>query len=452
MKLVTSALIKALDYADSPRSVKVISGMLEKQTGMSIDGLENWHVRNGFYRLGAMQGGTSYAGKTITLENALDVSAFYAGVKMISEDMGTMPFHVYTRSKDRKKTERAYDSVYYQTLHDLVNPEVAAGEFVEALTAHSILCGGGFAEIQRFPSGVYLWPWLSGSTRADRDGSGKLVYIHCGLDGKEKTYARSDVFHLRGFTLDCLNGDSILHRARHILGLSLAVNEFTGRYFTHGTALDVVLERPVGSPVLNETGVQNLKKLWKEWHQGSANSHEIGVLQEGTQAKIMTPNAEQSQLMAVRTFQVLEACRALRMQPHKLAEMSHATFSNIDAENVQYLNLTLSPHRRRWREAFYRTLLTFDEQRAGQLYAEQDIAGFLSGNFEAQSEGFRKMLEKGVYSINDVRRMLNMNPIDGGDCNFVQLNLGTVQEIAAGLNLPNAIVPVKPKEPAQPVQ
>lgn len=443
--------MKMLDRAESPRAVKVISGWLEKSTGLSISDVANWYTANGYFRLGAMYGTSSYAGKTVTLDTALESAALYAGVKMIAEDMGTMPFHTYRRSKDHKSTERDYDSPYYTVLHDLVNPEVGAGEFVEALTAHAILTGNGFAQIQRFDSGVYLWPWYPGDTWTDRSNNGTLFYIHRELGGNEKTYPRTDVFHLRGFTLDCTNGDQILRRARHALGLTLAIDEFAGRYFSHGSALDVILERPAGISPLTPEGLLAVKKLWKEWHQGSRHSHEVAVLQEGMQAKIITPNAKDSQLMEVRTFQILEVCRLLRLPPHKLAEMTHATFTNIGEQNIEYFNQTLNPWVGRWRGAVYRCLLTLDERAAG-AYAEHDRRGFLAGDFEKQAEGFRKLLEKGVYCINDVLRLLNMNPIEGGDVHFIQLNLGTVAEIAAGLNLPNAIVPVKPKEPPQATQ
>ena len=49
-------------------------------------------------------------------------------------------------------------------------------------------------------------------------------------------------------------------------------------------------------------------------------------------------------------------------------------------------------------------------------------------HFEKQSEGWSMLLEKGVYSVNDVRRFLNLNPVPGGDAHHVQLNLRALTE------------------------
>lgn len=438
--MLVDALVSWMGRARSPVVIRGLDWALEKLTGFSAKAAigSDWYARNGYYRLASI-GDRSHAGITVTPERALEATAVYAGIKLIAEDMGALPFHVYRRTRDRSVVERAYDHPLYTVLHDLANPETSAGEFVEALTAHALLTGNGYAWIERYgqdKSRIFLWPWQPDDVRIERTRNGELFYLH--REGaREKAYPRTEVFHLRGFTLDGVTGDNILRRARHAIGLTLAAEQYAGSYFANASMVHLVLTRPAGAPPLGPEALQLLKDAWRRWHAGLANAWEPAVLQEGTTVQLLTPKHSETQLLEQRQFQVLEVCRLLRLPPYKLADLQRAIQSNIEQQSIEYIQMTISPWVARWRRAVHRCLLTTDEQLAQRIYAEHDVNALQRGDFETQAEGFRKLLASGVYSINEVRRWYNLNPIAGGDEHFIQLNLGTVADIASGLNLAN---------------
>lgn len=454
---ITRALLGMMEKAENPRAIKMLSRSLEIATGLSQKEIvasfsttsynRDWYAENGYRGLSAFGGAGSFSGQNISVDTALESAAFLAGVRIISEDEGTLPFVMYERSADGLSVEKATGHPLYPVLHDLWNPEVSAGEGVESLTAHALMTGNGYAGIVRVGGNVRgLYPWQPDQVRVKWD-NGTIGYEHQER-GAWKPYARTDVLHLKGFTLNGAVGDSLLQRARHVIGLTLATQEYPARWFAQGSMLDVVLERPREAPKLGADGVKLLKEGWVNWHRGMSKLGDPAVLQEGTTAKLLTPKMADTQMVEQRKFQVLEVCRLLRLTPHKLAEMERSAYASIEAENIAYIQLTLSPWVRRWKQAVHRCLLTPEEQVAGRLYAEQNVEALQRGDFSAQAEAWRKLLEKGVLSINQVRRFLNLNPIPGGDEHFIQLNMGTVAEIAAGLNLPSAITPVKPAVPA----
>jgi len=363
------------------------------------------------------------------------LAAFYAGVKIIAEDLGSMPLNLHERSADGKEVNLASSHNLFPILHDLANPEISAGELVETLTAHALLAGNGYAKIERARGTgrvVFLWPLMTDEVRTERDKNKNLIYIHREGNSQDKPYSREQIFHLKGFTLDGYSGDAILQRARHVLGLGQAQQEYAGRFFAQDATPGLVIKRPAEATVLGPEAVAGLKKLWKEWHQGTSSSHEPAILQEGTTVESLTPDHDKMQLIEQRTFQILEVCRLLRMPPHKLAELTHATFSNIQELGIQYVTDTISPWARRWKDAIHRCLLTREEQVAGRLYAEHNLEALQRGDFKAQSEGYARLLEKGVWSINEVRRLLNQNPVPGGDKHYVQLNMQSIADAATG--------------------
>ena len=437
--MLTTALVKALGKAQSPRSVRAVSWMLEKATGYSSEYVSNWYTQNGYYRLGSHYGGSSFSGIDVTYERALEVGTVLAAIKVIAEDIASLPFFVYRKNRRTDRIEKAYDHPLYRTLHGIANPDVSSGEFVEALTAHAVLMGNGYARIQREADRIYLWPWMPHETRRKINDRGIPYYEHL-ENAVWKAYPFDEVFHLRGFTLTGSEGDSLLQRARHAIGLTAAAEEYAARFFSSSSMTHLILERPADKSALGPEQVQLIKDAWKKWHSGLKNAWEPAILQEGMKASLLQPKHADTQLIEQRTFQVIEICRLLRIPPHRLAELSRATFSNIEQQSIDYAVYTLGPWRRRWKETVDRCLLTSEDraEKDIEIYAEHQVEALLRGDFKTQSDGWAKLLEKGVYSINDVLKFLNMNPIEGGDAHFIQLNMQTVVDAATGANLPNA--------------
>jgi len=440
--IVTDRLVKALERADNPRAIRALSWALEQTTGVKTTQIvatfslneQKWER---IYGAAGYGGNSSSSGINVTVDVAFEVSAVLACVKLIAEDMGSLGFFLYRRSKDGKTTEEATEHPLYPILSGLASPETSSGEFIEALTAHALLMGNGYALIERnarTSEPMWLYPLMPQNVRQDRDSNKRLVYIVRVDNGPEKTYSLNEVFHLRGFTFDGLKGEDILKRVKQVIGLASAGQQYAGSFFSHDASPGIILSRPqtAGKP-LGVESVKAIKEAWVLWHQGLKRAHEPAVLQDGITATRLDPDHQKLQLIEQRTFQVVEVCRVFRVPPHKIAELTRSTNNNIEYQGIEYVTNTLFPWRRRWRDAVYRCLFTREEQIEGRLYADHNVEELLRGDFKSQTEGFRAMLEKGVYKINEVRRWLNLNPVVGGDENRVQLNTVAISEAAQQL-------------------
>lgn len=386
-----------------------------------------WLQRNG-YRLLAREYGS------FSEQRALASTAIYGGTKIIAEDVGSLPLKIYER-KDKSSFE-ALDHPLYELLHDQPNPETTAMEFREALTANAILCGDGYARIIRDGKRpTALWQLMPYNVRTDRNALGATFY-RVSENGTEKQYPAEDIMHLRGFSRDGKHGESILEIARSTIGLTLDQNEYAAKFFKNDHTPGIALET---ADKLGPEGVANAKAAWKK----VVESHDVAVLQEGMKVNVIGQTNVESQLIEQRTFQILEVCRILRLPPHKLMELSRATFSNIEQQNIQYYTETLRPWLVRWEQTIRRCLIPAEER--GKIFAEHSIEGLLRGDFKAQSEGFARLLEKGVLSINQVREYLNLNPVEGGDEHFIQLNMQTIAQAAEEEEAEPQPVPVATK-------
>lgn len=444
--MITSTLIRALEKAQSPRSVRMITRALEFTTGWKTEALvkgisinvsapqlsssdsPQWYLENG-YSLGAILGGhTSYSGKAITPDAVFESAACYGIVKILGEDLGRLPFKYYERTESG--VQEAFGQSLYGVLHDLPNPDMNAQAFVESLTARAALGMDGYASIDRDSNGnvLYLWP-LNGTVTRDTNRLGRPFFVHKEGNAAEKTFASDRIFNLPGFSIDGRKGDEILKRARHILGLTLATQEYPARFFANDASPGIIIKRPAGLETMTDEDIAKMKEAWSRWHRGLNRAHEPAILQDGVDAMRLDPDHQKLQLIEQRKFQVVECCRLWRMSPHMLADLDRATFSNIEQLYNQHLTLTLAPWLKRWKQTVYRCLLRPGKERE-RFYAEHSVEDFQRGLFKDQAQGFSMLLEKGVYTINEVRRWYNLNPVEGGDVPHIQLNMQRVIDAA----------------------
>ena len=457
--MLTHGLIKALEYADSPRSVRAAVWALEHATGFkTIDLIERKEydpARDGFYRLAALYGtsSSSYSGKNITFDAALESAVVYACVKIISEDIARLPFFLYERTK-AGMLEKAYGSRLFRLLHDAPNPEMSSGSFREALTARALMGMDGFARIERTAAGapLALWPLISEVVTPVRTADRIRRYVVKDGNAQEKTFEQESIFHLKGFTLNGDTGDQVLNRARHTFGLTLSADEYAGRFFKNDASPGLIIERPATPGVTGMTpdAIKLFKKAWSEWHRGAARAHEPAILQDGMKASRMDPDHQKLQLIESRKHQIAEVCRLFRMQLHKVAELDRATNNNIEHQGIEYTGHTLGPWRSRWEEAVHLRLLTEEQKYHAdgrpRMYAEFSIEAMQQGDFASQIAGFTSLINIGVFNIDEVRAWFNKNPVAGGDVHRAQMQMTDISKPMASEDSAKAAIAGETKQ------
>jgi len=333
------SLMSVLARSDSRTIIRAAIWGLERTTGIRTEDLlrkqtdvygfstvegspQDWYTRNGFQNIADALG---YG--TASIDSALGVGPIMACAKILGEDMGALPFFLFKRAPDRKSSAIAYDHPLYSILHDAPNEEIGASTFVESMTAQAALVGEAFALITRFDTRVTgLFPLPIGSVRREKNQAGMLIYSVRDEEGKETKHPRQDIFDLIGFSINGKTGDSLLRRAAEVIGLTRATQAYPARFFTNDATPGIVLTRPAGLPRWSESDLAQAKQAWMNWHQGYARAHMPAILQDGMTAARIDPDHGKLQLVEQRQFQVIEIARLFRMPPHKLADLSRATF------------------------------------------------------------------------------------------------------------------------------
>ena len=380
-------------------------------------------------------GGTA-AGKVVNERSAMQMTAVYACVRILSESVASLPLHVY-RYNDSGGKEKAIQHPLYGILHDEPNPEMSAFSFRETLMTHLLLFGNGFVQIIRNGRGevVALYPLMPDRMSVDRDSRGRLFYEYSRSESDVSTLGKgstivlspSDVLHIPGLGFDGLVGYSPIAMAKQSIGMGLACDEYGAAFFQNGAQPGGVLEHPgvVKDP-------KRVRESWNTIYQGSANAHRVAVLEEGMAYKPISISPEQAQFLETRKFQIDEIARIFRVPPHMVGDLDKSSFSNIEQQSLEFVKYTLSPWITRWEQSIHRALLLPSEKQ--RYFVRFNVEGLLRGDYKSRMDGYAVARQNGWMSANDIRELENLDRIpaeDGGDLFLINGNMTKLSDAGA---------------------
>lgn len=359
------------------------------------------------------------SGVRVTTEGALKYAAVFACVRVLSATLAQLPLHVYERRDDDGRT-RASGFRLYDLLHRQPNPIMTSFNFRITLQSHLALWGNAYAEIEYSRGGdvLALWPLRPDRMEKVESTGDSLLYHYRLPNGGTAVLPAENVLHLRFMSPDGVTGYSPITLHRQAVGLGLAAEEFGARFFGNDARPGSVLRHPGR---LGEEGMKNLRKSWNAAHQGLSKSHRIAILEEGMELQEIGVPPQDAQYIELRKFQRTDIAGIYGVPPHMIADLERSTFSNIEHQGIEFVVHTMGPWLACWEQGLDNRLMTAAERR--RYYTEFLVEGLLRGDSAARAQFYTSMFQIGAFSQNDIRRLENVNPIEGGDTYFVPLNM-----------------------------
>ena len=375
--------------------------------------------------------GGSTSGKKVTERSAMQMTAVYACVRILSESIASLPVHLYQYESEGSKA-RAVKHPLYRILHDEPNPEMTSFVFRETLMTHLLLWGNAYAQIIRNGKGeiIGLYPLMPNRMTVDRDDSGRICYRYLMQDSDTGagrsgfvTLRPSEVLHVPGLGFDGLVGYSPIAMAKNAIGLSIATEEYGARFFANGATPGGILEFP-GT-------VKNPESIRESWNKGFSgnNAHKVAILEEGMKYTPISISPEQAQFLETRKFQIDEIARIFRVPPHMVGDLEKSSFSNIEQQSLEFVKYTLEPWIIRWEQALNRALLT--EKEKPDYFVKFNVDGLLRGDYQSRMNGYATARQNGWMSANDIRELECLDRIPpelGGDLYLINGNMTRLED------------------------
>lgn len=377
----------------------------------------------------------SSSGKAVTERSAMQMTAVYSCVRILSEAVAGLPLHFYRYADDGGK-EKAIDHPLYSLLHDEPNPEMTSFIFRETLMTHLLLWGNAYAQIIRNGKNevIALYPLMPNKMDVSRDKSGQLYYTYVTQPEEAHTMKGnivylnpSEVLHIPGLGFDGLVGYSPISMAKNAIGMAVACEEYGAKFFANGAAPGGVLEHPgtIKDP-------QRVRESWQSTFGGSGNSNKVAVLEEGMKYTPIGISPEQAQFLETRKFQINEIARIFRVPPHMVGDLEKSSFSNIEQQSLEFVKYTLDPWIVRWEQSIRRALLSSEEKQ--KYFVKFNLEGLLRGDYQSRMNGYAIGRQNGWMSANDIRELENQDRIpaeEGGDLYLVNGNMMPLKDAGA---------------------
>jgi HK97 family phage portal protein len=376
--------VSLLRRAFEQRAVTSFGPMSASASGLTVpSNSEQWGVTSGV---------------PVNDTSALQLSAFYACVRLLADSIASLPWDSYRRQGSLRLEVDPQPSL-------LLRPDASMTVFDwKHVMVVSLAMRGNFyglvTERDRLEYPTSIMPLHPDQVRVDRDPDTGRRRVWVG----GQVTPLENLFHIKAFSLPGADeGLSPVAMARQSLGLGLAAEQFGARWFADGAAPSSVLETDAN---LDDAQVRRTQQQWISSHGGRRRP---AVLSGGIRWKPITISPEESQFLETRKMQVSEVARIFGVPPHMIGDVEKSTSwgTGIEQQGIGFVTYTLRPWLTRIEAA-----LT-DVVPRGQ-FVRFNVDGLLRGDIKTRYEAYRVAIEGGWRNPDEVRALEDLPPIPGG--------------------------------------
>lgn len=357
---------------------------------------------------------------------SMRLSAVYAATNMISNSCALIPMKVLCTKGGRRKEVENHSLNMILNLSP--NSKHNHFNFFKLLIESVILKGNGYAYIERDVNlnvkALHLInPDFVNPVITD-DGIKYLV------NGMDKAIDAINMIHLYQHLDDTFRGISTIKYADMALSGAYNAEKHSDNFFKSGAGLMGVLKS--SAPMTNE----QKKQVAESWSASIKNTlgGGVAILPQGLDFQSISVSPEDSQLLDVRKYNVIEIARFFNISPVKLFDYSNVSYSTLEQTSMSYLQDTILPFTQLMEDEFNRKL--FKPSEVGKYSIDFDYSVLVQTDKTSEAEYYNKLLTNGILSVNDVRAKLGYEPIpaeEGGDAHFIQISYGTVKNVVDGV-------------------
>jgi len=284
----------------------------------------------------------SGSGMHVTPDTALALTAVYACVRVRAESFALLPFRLY-RTRPGGARQRVADHWLVRLFCRQPNRWQTPFQWREMLQSHLDLRGNAFNEIVEDGRGgiAELRPLHPDRMTAELLGETDWRYRYQQRDGSFRILRRDQVWHLRGLGGNGIVGYNPIELAREALGEALQYQSYAARFFANNATPPAWIKYPgtIGDKAKREQLRESIQAA-----QTGANRGKLMVLDQGMELNALQVNLRDLQFLEARKDKVPEIARMFRVPPHKIGDLSKATFSNIEQQAIEFWQDAIQPN------------------------------------------------------------------------------------------------------------
>ncbi len=354
------------------------------------------------------------------IDSAMRLSAVYRAVDLISDSIAMLPISITSDSDGYKS--RVTDHPAYRLINQSPNGLMSRYQFIKLLISSTILRGNGYAYIKRDKRGnaIELQFLRSESVIINYDElRGKLFYQTAAIKG---IIEPCNMIHIIKNSYNGVNGISVISHAFNTLQVSSDTEKQAGDFFKSGCNLSGYLSTLAP---MQKAQIDNAKSTWMQTYNGISGG--VAVLNGGmTYTPIQISNKD-AQLLESRQFNLTDIARFFGISPVLLGDLTHSSYSTIEATQLAFLSQTLQPWIELIELEFSRKLFRPSEQ---NLSINIDETKLIKTDKAALATYYQQLFNISAITPNEIRKELGLQAISGGEKTYLQLNMISTESIS----------------------
>lgn len=366
-------------------------------------------------------------GNSITVDenNITEIPSVKNAIDLITGAVGNLPIYLYKEDEDGN-IERQREDYREKLLNEECNSIECSSNLKRNMTKDMLLHGISYS-VQDKEYGDILGLYrvepkqVQLNKLIDRKGFIKDLTVNYTLNGVYVEDLEVEDFLIVPYnSKDGLKGKGILATSQDILSLMLSEIIYQNNVVGNGSLPLGILET---EGKLSEITAKRLRQSWEQVYGGLRNSGKTVILEEGLKYKplSLTPN----------DLGLLDSRKTHTELTEEVFNLPKGMLSSSTViQNEEFLKFTLNPILTAIEGAINKTLLLEEEKEQG-YYFRFDVAELLKASFKEQVETVSLATEKGLFTINEGRALLDMKPFLDKD--FLLLSQGNVKLNADGV-------------------
>ena len=356
-------------------------------------------------------------------KTAMQINAVYSAVSLISDTISSLPVDAYVRRDGARYPFRPAPSWVYKP-----DVDTTKEAFWGAIIVSMLIDGNAYIRIFSNPRGEIVNMSVLNPTEVEpiRNGLGRLMFR---VDSMERLLSSEEVIFIPDVVRPGhIKGVSRVDALKNNFGLAIALENYASRFFGSGTHTSGVIEYPGN---LTAEQAKALQDGFDSRHRGWSRAHKTAVLSAGAKYVPTTSENDKAQFIEARKFAVEEIARAFRVPSSMMNIEGSYTFSSVEQQNLQFLTHCLRPIISKLESAF--SPLMARSQGGENAFLKFNFDGLLRADIENRMNAYSTGIQGGFLTVNDVRRLEDLRPVDDKSADLPRVPLANVNIDAADL-------------------
>jgi len=353
---------------------------------------------DGFLGLGAATTGARTSASKY--KTSLKLSAVYNAVEQISNDIAKIPFAVFKNEDGNRIADTSHYA--HLLLSSQPNPYMTPFIWKKTMMTSLLLRGNAISVIKTGANGNAIelnyhdWDDVLDIYKSEAG----LTYK---IKGHEKLLLSSEVIHWKNFSHNGIVGVSVITYAAQQMNLAIEVQEFSATNFENkGVRQGVVEGDKVYNPAAKAVITASVKSAFSE-----KDATRVAVLDEGLKWKPITITPQEAQIVEMSRFTIEDIARWFNIAPHKIKSLQQSTNNNIEQQSLDHVSDTIQPYVTNVEQELAAKLLTSNDNQTRFIKGLMNV--LLRADIASRGEWYSKMVNAGIYSRNEVRKLEDMN-------------------------------------------